>query len=153
MKAKATASRAKATPVKTTKPAKAAPGRGKSVPTRKAAATDARPGGKAKAKPAAPSRVSSRSSASPSKLLRAGLNALSLPRAESAVADGLSKIADSFGLKKLEDVFDQRVAAAMERIGYPSVKDLQALSVQVAELIKLLRLQKTRGQEDSHPKR
>ena len=89
-------------------------------------------------------RGSVRSSASPSDLLRAGLSALSLPRAESAVADGLSRIADSFGLKKLEDVFDNRVAAAMARIGYPSAKELTKFVEQVAELVKLLNSQKTR---------
>ena len=117
MKAKPTTTRAKAAPVKSTRTAK----------------------------PVTPVRNSGRSSHSTSDLLRAGLNALSLPRAESAVADGLSKIADSFGLKKLEDVFDHRVAAAMERIGYPSAKELRALSTQVTELVALLKSQKNRS--------
>ena len=82
--------------------------------------------------------------ASPGKLLRAGLSALSLPRAESAVADGLSRIADSFGLKKLEDVFDNRVAAAMERMGYPSAKELRKLEDQVTELAKFTKPKKMR---------
>ncbi len=64
---------------------------------------------------------------SPKRLLRAGLSALSIPGAESAMADGLSKIADSFGFKKLESVFDHRVAAALERIGFPSAATLRRL--------------------------
>ena len=78
------------------------------------------------------------------KLLRAGLSALSRPRAEAAVADGLSRIADSFGLKKLEEVFDNRVAAAMERLGYPSAKELRKLEDQVTALAKLTKPQKMR---------
>ena len=140
MKAKSTATRAKAAPIKSTRTAK--PVSPPAKPARKvSAAAKARPA----AKPVAPVGRSGRSSHSTSDLLRAGLNALSLPRAESAVADGLSKIADSFGLKKLEDVFDHRVAAAMERIGYPSAKELRALSTQVTELVALLKSQKNRS--------
>ncbi len=94
----------------------------------------------------ATSSVSDSSVASPGNLLRAGLSALSLPRAESAVADGLSRIADSFGLKKLEDVFDHRVAATMERMGYPSAKKLTRLVEQVDELAKYFKSQETRGE-------
>jgi hypothetical protein len=43
------------------------------------------------------------------------------------MADGLSKLADSFGFKKLESVFDHRVAAALERIGFPSAAKLRRL--------------------------
>ena len=92
----------------------------------------------------AASSVSDISVASPGNLLRTGLSALSLPRAESAVADGLSRIADSFGLKKLEDVFDHRVAATMERMGYPSAKKLTRLLEQVEELANYFKSQKMR---------
>lgn len=34
---------------------------------------------------------------------------------------------DTFGLRKFEDVFDQRVAAALERLGMPTREELQAL--------------------------
>lgn len=117
------------------------------VPAKKAAthanaATQTRTRTKAKA---SASTSPERSSNSPSELLRAGLNALSLPRAESAVADGLSKIADSFGLKKLEDVFDHRVASALERLGYPSASELRKLSLQIEELVKLLKTPKKRS--------
>jgi len=41
---------------------------------------------------------------------------------------------DSFGLRKFEDVFDQRVATALERLGMPSVQEVQALRTEVARL-------------------
>ncbi len=82
--------------------------------------------------------------ASSKHLLHAGLSALSLPRAESAVADGLSKIADSFGFKKLEDVFDQRVASALQRIGIPSAKELARLIEKVDALSALVKSTKTK---------
>jgi hypothetical protein len=88
-----------------------------------------------------------RTSPSPKELLQAGLSALSLPRAESAMADGLSKIADSFGFKKLEDVFDQRVASALERIGFPSVQELSRLVERVEALSALLQSQKTKARK------
>lgn len=34
---------------------------------------------------------------------------------------------DAFGMRKFEDVFDQRVAAALERLGMPTRDELQAL--------------------------
>ncbi|WP_225785522.1 phasin family protein [Xenophilus sp. Marseille-Q4582] len=34
---------------------------------------------------------------------------------------------DAFGLRKFEDVFDQRVAAALERLGMPTREEVQAL--------------------------
>lgn len=77
-------------------------------------------------------------------LLHAGLSALSLPHAESAVAGGLSKIADSFGFKKLEDVFDQRVASALQRIGIPSARELARLVEKVDTLSALVKSTKTR---------
>ena len=41
---------------------------------------------------------------------------------------------DSFGLRKFEDVFDQRVAAALQRLGLPSAQELQALRDEVQHL-------------------
>ena len=38
------------------------------------------------------------------------------------------------GLRKFEDVFDHRVAAAMQRLGLPSALEIQALHDQVREL-------------------
>jgi hypothetical protein len=82
--------------------------------------------------------------ASSKHLLHAGLTALSLSRAESAVADGLSKITDSVGFKKLEDVFDQRVASALQRIGIPSADELARLIEKVDTLSALVKSTKTR---------
>ena len=41
---------------------------------------------------------------------------------------------DSFGLRKFEDVFDQRVATALQRLGMPSAEEVQALREEVARL-------------------
>ncbi len=152
--AKATASAAAAKPVRAgaKKPVARTATSAKAKPTKPAVVKGS---GRRTAKPAveptpraagvAPKRGSATvDRSSPSELLRAGLNALS-PRAESAVADGLSKIADSFGLKKLEDVFDHRVAAALERLGYPSPREMRRLVDQVDELVTLLKAPRKRG--------
>jgi transposase len=86
-----------------------------------------------------------RQTTSPKEIFQAGLSALSLPRAESAMADGLSKIADSFGFKKLEDVFDQRVASALDRIGIPSAEELSRLIQKVEELSALIQTKKPKA--------
>jgi hypothetical protein len=41
---------------------------------------------------------------------------------------------DSFGIRKFEDVFDQRVATALERLGMPGAEEVQALREEVAQL-------------------
>jgi hypothetical protein len=41
---------------------------------------------------------------------------------------------EAFGLRKFEAVFDQRVASALERMGMPSIAQLQALTDEVAAL-------------------
>ena len=46
-------------------------------------------------------------------------------------------VADPFG--KFEDVFDQRVARSLERLGMPSPQELRELTEQVRELNELLR--------------
>lgn len=43
------------------------------------------------------------------------------------------------GIKKLEDVFDQRVIAALERSGLPTVKEFRRLSRRVDQLTLQLR--------------
>lgn len=85
---------------------------------------------------------SNRPALATNEILRAGLGALSLKRAESAVADSFSKFADSFAIKKLEEVFDHRVAATLERMGYPSAAEIGKLVEQVADLSKLIQSQK-----------
>lgn len=49
---------------------------------------------------------------------------------------------DSLGLRKFEDVFDQRVAAALERLGIPDATEIEALR----EEVRLLREQLARRQ-------
>lgn len=79
-------------------------------------------------------------------LLRAGLKALDTVRNDVAkrqanVIEGLLGIRqgkvpslDSFGIRKFEDVFDQRVATALERLGLPNAQEVQALRDEVAQL-------------------
>ncbi|WP_295980238.1 phasin family protein [uncultured Variovorax sp.] len=81
-------------------------------------------------------------------LLRAGLKALDNVRNDVAkrqanVIEGLLGIGqgkvpslglDSFGIRKFEDVFDQRVATAMQRLGMPDAAEVQALRDEVAQL-------------------
>lgn len=79
-------------------------------------------------------------------LLRAGLKALDTVRHDVAkrqanVIEGLLGIRqgkvpslDSFGIRKFEDVFDQRVATAMQRLGMPGAQEVQALRDEVAQL-------------------
>lgn len=70
--------------------------------------------------------------------LQSRLGALSRSRDEAtgAMAEGLGKFADSIGLRKLEDVFDQRVASALERMGIPTARELAKLREQVDALSK-----------------
>ena len=95
-----------------------------------------------------------RAAAGPKGLLRAGLKALGTVRddvvkhqtnvIESLLGIGKTDPAggkgglprafpglDTFGIRKFEDVFDQRVAAALERLGMPSAQDVQELREQV----------------------
>ena len=96
------------------------------------------------------------SKASPGKaevLLRAGLKALGnvrddvvkrqtnviegllgiQPKGAAASARGFPSL-DSFGIRKLEDVFDQRVATALQRLGMPTLQEVQALRDEVHQL-------------------
>jgi len=45
---------------------------------------------------------------------------------------------DSFGIRKFEDVFDQRVATAMQRLGMPSAQEIQELREQMRVLLEHL---------------
>ena len=53
--------------------------------------------------------------------------------AKAAIPRGFPSL-DSFGLRKFEDVFDQRVATALQRLGMPSAQEVQALREEVARL-------------------
>ena len=48
-------------------------------------------------------------------------------------SDGISNAVQG-GIKKLEDVFDQRVIAALLRAGMPTVEELQRLGLRVEKL-------------------
>jgi hypothetical protein len=41
---------------------------------------------------------------------------------------------EGLGFRKFEDVFDQRIAAALQRLGMPSVEEWQALRMEVEQL-------------------
>ena len=131
----------KAVTAKTPVPRKAAPARkaaAKKVQKAPPAAPDAKPGAQG--------------------LLRAGLKALDNVRNDVAkrqanVIESLLGIAparpdadgkkpagrgfpglDSFGIRKFEDVFDQRVATAMQRLGMPSAQEIQELREEIRQL-------------------
>ncbi len=86
-------------------------------------------------------------------LLRAGLKALGnvrddVARRQSHVIEGLLGIhktgkadaprtfpgLDTFGIRKFEDVFDQRVATALQRLDMPTASEVQALRDEVEQL-------------------
>ena len=84
-------------------------------------------------------------------LLRAGLKALGEARERQtrvvetllgipsggklpAAKTALDSLGDSLGFRKLEDVFDQRIAAALERLGMPSAEEFAALREEVRQL-------------------
>lgn len=87
-------------------------------------------------------------------LLRAGLKALGnvrndVVKRQSNVIESLLGIGqakpdapargfpglDSFGIRKFEDVFDQRVATAMQRLGMPTAQEIQELREQMRLLL------------------
>jgi len=47
----------------------------------------------------------------------------------------LDTLGDTLGFRKLEDVFDQRIAAALVRLGIPTAEELASLRRQVDQLI------------------
>ncbi|QNK69734.1 phasin family protein [Variovorax sp. PAMC26660] len=138
-----------------TRPDETAKLKKKAVPAKKA------PAARKKAAPrkAAPAAKKVAAPGKAEVLLRAGLKALDNVRNDVAkrqanVIEGLLGIGhgkvdatgakapltrgfpslDSFGIRKFEDVFDQRVATAMQRLGMPSAQEVQALRDEVAQL-------------------
>ena len=87
-------------------------------------------------------------------LLRAGLKALGEARerqsrvvetllgipsagastSRPAAKTALDSLGDTLGFRKLEDVFDQRIAAALERLGMPTADEFAALREEVRQL-------------------
>ena len=68
--------------------------------------------------------------------LQSSFGAISRSRddATEAVAEGLGRFVETIGLRKLEDVFDQRVASALERMGIPTARELARLRDRVEQL-------------------
>jgi len=142
VKTKAAAAGKKAAPAGKTVPRKKAAPTKKSAPIKKSAPTK---------KPAAPDQK-----AGAQGLLRAGLKALGNVRddvvkrqtnvIESLLGMGQPKGdapqrgfgLESFGIRKFEDVFDQRVATAMQRLGMPTAQDIQELREQMKRLLEHL---------------
>lgn len=137
----------------------------KAAPTKKKVSTP-----KGSAKTATPPRASAgKKTAAPTAvegnkkkaevLLRAGINALgtvrdNVARRQTNVIEGLLGIKksdtprsfpnlDSFGIRKFEDVFDQRVATALQRLGIPTADEVEALRHEVAQLREQISLMKT----------
>jgi hypothetical protein len=130
---------------------KAAPA-GKAAAAKKTASRKAAPAKKSQA--AAPTKKK----AGAQGLLRAGLKALDnvrndVVKRQTNVIESLLGIGqagkpdapargfpglDSFGIRKFEDVFDQRVATAMQRLGMPSAQESQELREQMRLLLEHL---------------
>jgi hypothetical protein len=53
---------------------------------------------------------------------------------DGAPARGFTAL-DNFGIRKFEEVFDQRVATSLQRLGMPSAQEIQALRDQMARLL------------------
>jgi hypothetical protein len=118
-------------------PARKAPAKAPAAKKKAAAPRKAAPAAK-KTTAAAPGKAEG--------LLRAGLKALDTVRNDVAkrqanVIEGLLGIGqgkvpglDGFGIRKFEDVFDQRVATALQRLGMPDAQQVQALRDEVAQL-------------------
>jgi hypothetical protein len=131
VKKKPAATTAKAAPVK-----KAAPR--KRAPAKKTAAPDV----------IAEEPVVSPEQAGAKGLLRAGLKALGTVRddvvkrqtnvIESLLGMGKPPVLDTFGIRKFEDVFDQRVATALERLGMPSAQEIRELREQLRQVLEHL---------------
>ncbi len=136
VKKKAAAAGKKTLPAKKTAPRK------KAAPAKKASSAK---------KAAAPGKQ-----AGAQGLLRAGLKALGNVRddvvkrqtnvIESLLGIGQPKgdgaprgfALESFGIRKFEDVFDQRVATALQRLGMPTAQEIQELREQMKRLLEHL---------------
>ena len=70
-------------------------------------------------------------------LLGIGQGKLDPAGARAAVPRGFPGL-DSFGLRKFEDVFDQRVATALQRLGMPTAQEIQELREQMRLLLEHL---------------
>ena len=132
---------------------KAAPAARKTVAAKKATPRKRAAAVKKKAAAAAPQKQ-----AGSQGLLRAGLKALGQVRddvvkRQTNVIESLLGIGqpkgdaaasargfglESFGIRKFEDVFDQRVATALQRLGMPTAQEIQELRAQMKQLLEHL---------------
>jgi len=131
----------------------------KATPARKAAPRKRAAAKKAPAPVSIPAKTAAPSEPAGAKgLLRAGLQALGNVRddvvkrqtnvIESLLGMGQPKSKgdaptrgfglESFGIRKFEDVFDQRVATAMQRLGMPTAQEIQELREQMKLLLEHL---------------
>ncbi len=82
-------------------------------------------------------------------LWQVGMAALSRGRKLATSAGGATRITESLqgGLKKLEEVFDQRVLDSLARAAMPTPEEIRQLIDRVAELdARLSRLTRRRGE-------
>lgn len=83
-----------------------------------------------------PAAAKKRAAEAPASMLESGIQAFARARkqAESGPAKVMASLIDPFGFRKLEDVFDQRVASALERLGWPNAQALADLLQEVETL-------------------
>jgi hypothetical protein len=135
----------------------------KATPARKAPAAKKKAASAAAPRKAAPAAKKPAAPGKAEGLLRAGLKALDNVRNDVAkrqanVIEGLLGIGqgkadvagakaaltrgfpslDSFGIRKFEDVFDQRVATALQRLGMPTAQEIRELREQMRQLLEHL---------------
>ena len=119
---------------------------------------------KAPAKPAEACAAAPTGLPSTEELLRAGLKAFRLenllglgqhtkPQHPEAHAPGLGfPSLDSFGFRKFEDVFDQRVAGALQRLGWSGPQEVAALRAEVERLSAEMAQLRPRAPKTAAPK-
>lgn len=122
------------------------------VPTEQGETWGGKPGAKKaggpRRKPAAVEEPVAPAPQSAASKLQSSLHALAQARkhAESGPAKVVASLIDPFGFRKFEDVFDQRVASALDRLGVPApdvlillMQEVEALRRRVEQLEKASR--------------
>lgn len=106
------------------------------APARKPALSRAAAASPAAAPIAVPAHPPKASESGAASVLEAGIKALTLAkeRTTSGAGNVVASLMDPFGFRKLEEVFDQRVASALERLGVPSARSLADLVERMEKL-------------------
>jgi len=106
------------------------------APARKPARSRAAAASPAAAPIAVPAHPPKASESGAASVLEAGIKALTLAkeRTTSGAGNVVASLMDPFGFRKLEEVFDQRVASALERLGVPSARSLADLVERMEKL-------------------